>query len=179
MPHSDLSRIRSIIYPLVQNTHLEGYEPMIEQLLTTVFSFPLTFSSQTFTLEEISKNHMFKEVSFLFSQEEELWQGVIDLFFKHQDHYYIIDWKTSFLGENTSDYTPERLRAYIQKEKLDLQGYIYIDAAQKFLRQFDIHHNVEMGFVFLRGLDTLGNGFFPLEARFSTPTIIQKYPVYH
>ncbi|WP_201456499.1 exodeoxyribonuclease V subunit beta [Chlamydia sp. 17-3921] len=179
LTYQNPSRLVSNISRIIRHTHLEGYETVIEQLLKTTFSFPLTFASQTFTLSELSPNKIFKETGFIFSQEEEFWQGVIDLFFEHQGCYYIIDWKTSFLGIETTDYSPNNLKTYIQKEKLDYQGLIYIDAAKRFLRQFDIHQTVEMGFLFIRGLDTSGNGFLPLSQQISfNPKAIQKYPVY-
>ncbi|AQT77697.1 exodeoxyribonuclease V subunit beta [Chlamydia gallinacea] len=176
--HTPYEKILDIVIRIVKNTHLEGYEQLITQQLQYTFSSPLTFSEDTFSLKNISPHKIKSEEAFLFSHEEDLWQGSIDLFFEHNSRYYIIDWKTSFLGESSQDYSKENLWNYIQKEKLDYQGSIYIHAAQRFLQQFDISNNVEMGFIFIRGMHHEDKGFICLSNQ-DHPTIIQKYPVYH
>ncbi|QVE49537.1 exodeoxyribonuclease V subunit beta [Chlamydia crocodili] len=175
-----LSKILSIVTNFVKNTHLEGYEEIISQKLIITFSSPLSFATECFSLKDIIPHKIFTEESFLFSNKEQLWQGVIDLFFEHNDKYYIIDWKTSFLGEMSSEYSQENLFNYIREQNLDYQGAIYIHAAKRFLQQFDIARDVEMGFVFIRGIDPEGNGFLRLpNQKMPNPIINQKYPVYH
>ncbi|EPP36232.1 UvrD-helicase domain-containing protein [Chlamydia avium] len=177
--HTPYERILEIVTRIVNNTHLESYEQLITQQLYYTFSSPLTFSEDTFSLKNISPHKIRSEEAFLFSHQEELWQGTMDLFFEHNSRYYVIDWKTSFLGENSQDYSKENLWNYIKKERLDYQGKIYIYAAQRFLQQFDISKNVEMGFVFIRGMHYPNKGFFCLSPHDINPTIIQKYPAYH
>ncbi|WP_375793759.1 exodeoxyribonuclease V subunit beta [Chlamydia sp. 12-01] len=174
------SKILSTVTHFIKNTHLEGYEETISQKLAITFSSPLSFATKSFSLKDICPNKIVSEESFLFSNKEQLWQGVIDLFFEHDEKYYIIDWKTSFLGETSSEYSQENLLNYIKDQNLDYQGAIYTHAAQRFLQQFDITSNIEMGFVFIRGMDSEGNGFLCLSnQKTSNPTIDQKYPVYH
>lgn len=175
--HIPYDKILEIVTCRVKSTHLEGYEQYIAQQLLYTFSSPLTFSEDTFSLKNTSPHKMTSEASFLFSYQEDLWQGNIDLFFEHNSRYYIIDWKTSFLGENSEDYSQENLWNYIKKENLDYQGKIYIHAAQRFLQQFDITNHVEMGFVFIRGMHH-HRGFIRLSNCDTNPTAIQKYPVY-
>lgn len=88
-----------------------------------------------------------------------MWQGIVDLFFEHKGRFFIIDWKTSFLGDETSCYSPDQLHLYIQRQGLDRQERLYRKAAKRFLHQFNSSLQVEMAFVFIRGLDDKGNGF--------------------
>ncbi|SYX08499.1 Exodeoxyribonuclease V beta chain,exonuclease V subunit beta,exodeoxyribonuclease V, beta subunit,UvrD/REP helicase [Chlamydia poikilotherma] len=175
-----LSKISSIVTNFVKNTHLEGYEEIISKKLMISFSSPLSFATDSFSLKDIVASKIFTEESFLFSNKEQFWQGVIDLFFEHNNRYYIIDWKTSFLGETSSEYSQENLFNYIKEQNLDYQGAIYIHAAKRFLQQFDITSDVEMGFVFIRSVDPEGNGFLRLpNQKMPNPIVNQKYPVYH
>ncbi|AAP04760.1 exodeoxyribonuclease V subunit beta [Chlamydia caviae] len=174
------SKIVSIVTHFVKNTHLEGYEEIISQKLVTTFSSPLSFATESFSLQDICPSKIACEESFLFSNQEQLWQGVIDLFFEYNDKYYIIDWKTSFLGETSLEYSKENLLNYIKEQNLDYQGAIYTHAAKRFLQQFDIVSDVEMGFIFIRGMDPEGNGFLCLpNQKISNPTITRKCPAYH
>ncbi|BAE81771.1 ATP-dependent dsDNA/ssDNA exodeoxyribonuclease V beta [Chlamydia felis Fe/C-56] len=174
------SKILTTVAHFVKNTHLEGYEETIAQKLFATFSSPLSFTTGTFALTDVVPDKIVCEESFLFSHKDQLWQGALDLFFEHKNRYYIIDWKTSFLGETASAYSQENLLNYIKEQNLDYQGAIYTHAAQRFLQQFDISDDVEIGFVFIRGIDSRGNGFLSLPSqKLFNPTINQKYPAYH
>ncbi|WP_348663486.1 exodeoxyribonuclease V subunit beta [Chlamydia vaughanii] len=172
------SKILTTVTQSVKNTHLEGYEGIIAKQLFSSFSSPLSFSKDTFSLTEVSPNKIATEEAFLFSNKDQLWQGAIDLFFEHKNRYYIIDWKTSFLGETSYDYSQENLLNYVKQQNLDYQGQIYIHAAKRFLQQFDVTNDVEIGFIFIRGM-SLGSGFLHLPSQETSPIIDQIYPVYH
>lgn len=105
---------------------------MIAQKLFSTISSPLSFTSASFALKDVCPDKILSEEAFLFSNKEQLWQGAIDLFFEYNGKYYIIDWKTSFLGETTSKYSQENLFAYIKEHNLDYQGAIYIHATKRF-----------------------------------------------
>ncbi|EPP34634.1 uvrD/REP helicase N-terminal domain protein [Chlamydia ibidis] len=152
----------SCVTTFVKDTHLNGYEQTITNMLLTAFSAPLNFSQDIFSLIDVDPSKVLSEEAFLFLKEDGLYQGAIDLFFEHNRKYYILDWKTSFLGDTPSDYNPKNILDYIEKRNLEEQGRIYLQATTRFLQQFDIHTNVEVGFVFLRGCDKLGNGFAKL-----------------
>lgn len=83
--------------------------------------------------------------------------GFIDLVFVYQERYYLLDWKTNKLGNNTSDYTPKQLEAKINEFGYNLQFYIYTIALHKYLKfkipdyKFKDHFG-GVYYVFLRGL---------------------------
>ena len=80
--------------------------------------------------------------------------GIIDLIFEHDGKYYIVDWKTNWLGASDTDYTPDRIRAAMGGEGYVLQSYLYAAALLRFLRQRGMDYDAFGGicYIFLRGL---------------------------
>ena len=80
--------------------------------------------------------------------------GIIDLIFEHGGKYYIVDWKTNWLGATDADYTPARIRAAMGNAGYVLQSYLYAAALLRFLRQRGLDYEAFGGvyYVFLRGL---------------------------
>jgi len=80
--------------------------------------------------------------------------GIIDLIFEHDEKYYIVDWKTNWLGASDADYTPDRIRPVMWKEGYILQSYLYATALLQFLRQRGKDYDAFGGvyYIFLRGL---------------------------
>jgi exodeoxyribonuclease V beta subunit len=96
-----------------------------------------------------------------------LWymKGFIDLVFEWQGRYYIVDYKSNFLGERFEDYQEARLREEMLKSGYDLQYHIYLVALHRYLRQRipDYDYEAHMGgvyYLFIRGMSPeLGPGF--------------------
>ena len=89
--------------------------------------------------------------------------GIIDLIFEHDDRYYIVDWKTNWLGASDADYTPDRIRPVMGKEGYVLQSYLYSAALLRLLRLRGMDYDAFGGvyYVFLRGLSRgTPNGFW-------------------
>jgi len=80
--------------------------------------------------------------------------GIIDLVFEHDGKYYIVDWKTNWLGASDADYTPARIPPVMGKEGYVLQSYLYAAALLRFLRQRGRDYDDFGGvyYIFLRGL---------------------------
>ena len=80
--------------------------------------------------------------------------GIIDLIFEHGGKYYIVDWKTNWLGASDADYAPGRIRAAMGNERYILQSYLYAAALLRFLRQRGMDYDAFGGvyYIFLRGL---------------------------
>ena len=80
--------------------------------------------------------------------------GIIDLIFEHDGKYYIVDWKTNWLGASDADYSPGRIRAAMGNAGYVLQSYLYAAALLRFLRQRGMDYGAFGGvyYVFLRGL---------------------------
>jgi exodeoxyribonuclease V beta subunit len=87
-------------------------------------------------------------------------KGFIDLIFCFQGCYYLIDWKSNFLGDDLTDYATERLKETMWREGYILQYLLYVVALHRYLgfRLKDYQYPRHFGgvfYVFLRGVDPL------------------------
>ncbi|GAB0058156.1 RecBCD enzyme subunit RecB [Candidatus Magnetaquicoccaceae bacterium FCR-1] len=101
-------------------------------------------------------------------------KGFMDLVFEHGGRYYLIDYKSTWLGPDDAACTPEAMRAAILHARHDLQGVLYLYALHRLLsvRLVDYDPARHLGgalFLFLRGLDTPARGIWRLEA---TPAML-------
>jgi exodeoxyribonuclease V beta subunit len=80
--------------------------------------------------------------------------GIIDLVFEHDGKYYIVDWKTNWLGGSDADYAPDRVRDAMGHAGYVLQSYLYAAALLQMLRQRGMDYGSFGGvyYFFLRGL---------------------------
>ena len=59
--------------------------------------------------------------------------GKIDLFFEYEGKYYILDWKSNFLGDTVDYYNQEHLAKAMNENNYHLQYLIYSLAVKKYL----------------------------------------------
>ena len=83
--------------------------------------------------------------------------GSIDLALKIDGKYYIVDWKSNFLGECFEDYNAEKINEEMKKHCYFLQYMIYSAAFDKYMTEADPSYSYEKNFggiryVFLRGV---------------------------
>lgn len=86
-----------------------------------------------------------------------LMKGYIDLIFRSGEQYYILDYKSNYLGPDFSFYTPDRLQESMQEHRYDLQYLIYTVALHRYLKgrldHYAYNHHVGgVFYLFLRGL---------------------------
>ncbi|MFO7754155.1 MAG: exodeoxyribonuclease V subunit beta [Desulfobacteraceae bacterium] len=82
--------------------------------------------------------------------------GYIDLVFENSDKYYIVDWKSNYLGPDVSDYTADGLAQVMEEHNYLLQAYIYTLAFHRHLDRRLGNYSYEKHFggvfyLFLRG----------------------------
>ncbi len=94
-------------------------------------------------------------------------KGFIDLVFFWQGKYYLLDYKSNWLGEDSSAYTRLALERAIIEHRYDLQYQLYTLALHRYLRHrlpcYNYQHNFGgVIYLFLRGVDPMypGNGIF-------------------
>lgn len=161
----------------------KDYSPLIRQMvmhtLTATIALP---GVQVFTLRQIENSKKLNELNFNFevktgSRFTELYQvllaqnarisftekeleglmtGFIDLFFEWEGKYFILDWKSNYLGYKLEDYTYERLMEAMTRSNYHLQYLIYTIAACKYLqsRKPDFDYDRDFGgviYVYIRG----------------------------
>ena len=88
------------------------------------------------------------------SAKKGILNGVIDLVFEYDGKYYIVDWKTNWLGASDADYAPDRVRTAMGNAGYILQSYLYSAALLGMLRQRHMDYSAFGGvyYLFLRGL---------------------------
>ncbi|MDP3847803.1 MAG: exodeoxyribonuclease V subunit beta [Pseudomonas sp.] len=87
-------------------------------------------------------------------------KGFIDLTFEHDGRWYILDYKSNWLGPDASYYGGERLLQALAGEHYYLQYLIYLVALRRFLRQrLSDFADDQLGgayYLFLRGMPQAG-----------------------
>jgi exodeoxyribonuclease V beta subunit len=95
-------------------------------------------------------------------------KGFIDLVFEHEGRFYLVDWKSNYLGESYTQYTPDSLKKAMFQSSYVLQYLLYTIALHKYLQNRIKNYNYEKHFggvyyIFLRGLNSqaeTGNGIY-------------------
>jgi len=90
-------------------------------------------------------------------------KGFIDLIFSYKNKYYILDWKSNYLGPELKDYNQSSMKRAILSHYYILQYYIYTIALHRYLAQRIENYSFETHFggiyyIFLRGLDNKNSG---------------------
>ena len=85
-----------------------------------------------------------------------LFKGFIDLVFEHDGRYYVADYKSNWLGSDSSAYQAEAMRQAVLGKRYDLQYVLYLLALHRQLkaRLPDYDYDRHMGgalYLFLRG----------------------------
>lgn len=165
----------------------EVYLPMLHEMLQQVLFTNIGGEGKPFTLADVSWQKRMTEFEFDFpvpafppnalhalsddqfsilirslhglpgNELEGMMNGKIDLFFEHGGRYYILDWKSNYLGNDTGHYSPAALVKTMNENNYHLQYLIYTLAVKKYLetrlRHFDYH--TQFGgviYLFVRGV---------------------------
>ncbi|MFG6666969.1 exodeoxyribonuclease V subunit beta [Halomonas sp. HNIBRBA4712] len=92
-------------------------------------------------------------------------KGFIDLAFEHDGRFYVLDWKSNYLGPTDAAYEQETLRQALLEKRYDLQAALYLLALHRLLKarlaDYDPHHHLGGSLtVFLRGSRSQGRGVY-------------------
>ncbi len=140
-------------------------------------------NGEPFTLNSISRDHYETELEFLLQAENIVpatvndiilegegievsvkpnqfsgyLTGFIDLLAIHNDHYFVIDWKSNHLGNSLQSYTSEAVASSMKEHEYRLQYILYIVALTALLRNRipDFSYEQHIGgayYFFLRGI---------------------------
>lgn len=165
---SDMDQLNAFIRPHLTGTAFAEWEPTICRMLANALNTELHVNGASFCLANIPSNRQYREMEFLYPTSnqasiEELerkagyLKGVIDLFFFYQGKYYLLDWKSNWLGNSLDYYLPENLEKVMHEHDYFLQASIYTAALQRYLRLVDRRPFDEIFggtfYIFLRGLD--------------------------
>ena len=172
-----LSMIRAACEQKITAGHLNSPAFSLSELPETQvvkempFHFPIQRCSAEMLRHLVRQHQTYETHKALLSSLEQLsfhtlkgfMKGYIDLLFCQGGRYYILDWKTNYLGDGLEDYAPPLLRASIEAHFYNLQYVIYAVALHKYLRLRIRNYHFEQHFggvyyFFLRGLDPASAG---------------------
>ncbi len=146
--------IRKIIQENILDCELEQFEDKIFDVVKKTLEAPL-LNESSFCLKDVPFENLSPEVEFLFSFKNDYIKGFIDLVFLYEDKYYIIDWKTNYLGLSSNDYNLENLHEHMKQHDYFLQAAIYLEALKRHLKILEKDFEKNFGgvfYIFLRGL---------------------------
>ncbi len=102
-----------------------------------------------------------------FRQVRGMLKGFIDLVFRHEGRYYLLDYKSNWLGEDREAYIRPAMEQAMRAHRYDLQYQLYSLALHRYLRHrlADYDYDRHFGgviYLFLRGMDGQegGQGIF-------------------
>ncbi len=94
---------------------------------------------------------------FIFSCVQGFLTGFIDLIFEFAGKYYVLDYKSNYLGDSLEDYNQENMEAAMIEHRYDFQYQLYTLALHRLLksRLSDYDYDTHIGgifYTFLRGM---------------------------
>ena len=94
---------------------------------------------------------------FVFSPVAGFMKGYIDLVFQHHNRFYLVDWKSNYLGSTGDSYRREALHTVMQDNFYILQYHLYVLALSQFIRMRRPTFDYTSGFggvfyLFIRGI---------------------------
>lgn len=157
-----------LIRPYIQYTPFKEWELAIATLIFNALKTPLKQTATPFSLAMIEENQFYREMPFVYPYKKEngieeiafkegLIKGVIDLLFYQDGFYYLVDWKTNWLGPQTEAYNLTSLKGAMQENAYFLQAEIYTEAVKRFLKLVEARPFEEcfggIYYLFLRGME--------------------------
>lgn len=163
----NIATVLSAVQTALQGTQYMGWNEVIAGIVFRALRTHLPGSAVPFCLADVDPKKIYREIEFLYSETGETGnhdgfvKGVIDLFFEHQGKYYLLDWKSNWLGTSDECYLQDNLMRSMEDHDYHLQAKIYREALKRYLRLFDQRDFDELFggtyYIFLRGLGA-GNG---------------------
>lgn len=144
----------TLSYPLKDDMSLESIQKE-DLLIEMEFHFPIQKVSSKKLKRKIRGSNSASEIS---SDTSGFMKGYIDLLFKHDGKYYILDYKSNYLGDTFDHYSEASLQDEILHSNYDLQYHIYCIAVHRMLKNslpdynFDTHFG-GVFYLFLRGVN--------------------------
>jgi len=146
------------ILPLTLGTRFAAWNEVIGEIVFHALKVPLG-KNQTFSLSDVSSETCLKEEPFFINSNylPGYLKGVVDLFFMHEGLYYLVDWKSNWLGPDDHCYHHRAMEQTMKENDYFLQADIYMNAIKKYLKLVETRPFEQIFggvfFLFLRGLN--------------------------
>jgi exodeoxyribonuclease V beta subunit len=144
----------------------ESWQQQLAEMLCHATNATLPFAGSTFSLREMIDERCYREHEFTYKAvsamhpEFELKpgyvKGIIDLIFELEGKFFIVDWKSNWLGLSDQFYLQGDLHKAMLAHDYFLQAHIYREALRRYLALIDERPFDELFggvfYLFLRGL---------------------------
>ncbi len=90
-----------------------------------------------FSLSDVPGGQMQEEMEFFFPVSKGMMKGFCDLLFEYRGKYYLLDWKSNYLGPSDADYTQGNIIQAMHNHDYFLQASIYTTALERYVKLFD------------------------------------------
>ena len=101
-----------------------------------------------------------------FNEVQGMLKGFIDLVFEHQGRFYVVDYKSNYLGDNPAAYQQDAMAQAMLEHRYDVQYQLYTLALHRYLRcrlpDYDYERHIGgVCYLFLRGMNgDAGSGVY-------------------
>jgi exodeoxyribonuclease V beta subunit len=106
--------------------------PLDRRLIELEFHLPSDRLSASH-LSAVLSRHGYEGNRLMFASLSGYLKGFIDLVFEHEGRFFVLDWKSNFLGYETHDYRREALSEEMTRQGYHLQYLLYCVALQRYL----------------------------------------------
>ena len=91
-------------------------------------------------------------MEFLFPEGDHFVKGFADLIFKRGETFYVLDWKTNWVGPANANYTQDALYTVMKEHDYFLQANLYGEAVMRYVKR--LYKKSRYGgayYIFVRG----------------------------
>lgn len=147
-------KIEDLVISEVEGTSFSPFKKKLIDMAIDQLNLPLLPNG--LQLKNIPASQMIQELEFLFpSSSKSMMKGFADLIFTSEGVYYLLDWKTNYLGPCAQDYSQEKIAEAMHTHQYFLQASIYASALKRYVKLFDKRPFEEIFggalYVFMRG----------------------------
>ncbi|MBN2479877.1 MAG: UvrD-helicase domain-containing protein [Parachlamydiales bacterium] len=130
----------------------KDYENQIFEIVNKTINIPLL--NFGFSIKDLDFEKCYSEIEFLYKDQNDYMKGFIDLVFEYNGKFYIVDWKSNYLGQNPQDYEIIKLENAMHTHDYFLQAAIYQESLKRYLKILNKNFEENFGgvfYIFLRG----------------------------
>lgn len=145
--------------PLLMNPPVLMNTQPAQRLVELEFLIPMAEISAVQVNRVIAQDALSARASHTlsFQQVQGMLKGFIDLTFEYQGKYYVLDWKSNYLGDDATAYTQEAMQEAMIDHRYDFQYQLYTLALHRYLKSRlpDYDYDQHIGgayYIFLRGI---------------------------
>lgn len=129
----DENALAGLIAEEIAFSSLKDWTPVILPWVIELLKKKLTH----FSLADVPGHQLQQEMEFLFPISKGMMKGFCDLLFEFEGKYYLLDWKSNYLGSSDADYTQENIVQAMQRHDYFCQASIYAAALERYVKLFD------------------------------------------